>query len=508
MTESTASEDVTEVDLDDIQGNVVGFSKDHQRLLFIQFPNAATGRAFAAAMAAEVSSARLVRDFNRLRKDFQSHNADPTTLNVSWSNVGLSFAGLHMLGADGADAFPDEFKAGMAARASSVGDVDTSAPTNWVGAFAPNSGFVVHAVVVVAADSPSLLDERTASVRAIITQAGVTEYSTPQDGQTRPGDFRGHEHFGFKDGISQPSVAGLVSSSKGGEEIAVGEFLIGYEDQDGHVSGQPVPAVPPAAAPPAQPPGYLPTTAPSPTAAPLPDWCRNGSFLVYRRLRQDVAGFNNFLTTKVPSSAPSADALGAKLVGRWKSGAPLENVPGDGGVDTTTADPSVANPDVLSDDHINDFGYLEHDADGHLTPRAAHIRKTYPRDSMPPGREESDRHRVLRRGIPYGPEFVPNEPAYGAGAVPDAQDRGLLFLCYQASIARGFEFIQTQWANVPDFPNAGDGEDPIMAQNNAAPPFALNQNTHLTTARWVITTGGEYFFSPSIAGLRHLGDLT
>jgi Dyp-type peroxidase family len=228
---------------------------------------------------------------------------------------------------------------------------------------------------------------------------------------------------------------------------------------------------------------------------------------VYRRLRQDVGGFISFVTSEAETLGITPDQLGAKLVGRWKTGAPLEHVPGEPpDLDTAAADPSNAHPNVLDANHINNFGYLEHDADGHLTPRAAHIRKAYPRDEPPPGAEEANRHRILRRGIVYGAEFDPSEPAYGTDPVPADQDRGLLFLCYQSSIPRGFEFIQTSWANQPDFPQPGDGEDPIISQNVEHPPFTLPPNTHLATNRWVTTTGGEYFFAPAISALKLIGE--
>ncbi len=182
----------------------------------------------------------------------------------------------------------------------------------------------------------------------------------------------------------------------------------------------------------------------------------------------------------------------------------LEKVPGDRGVDPTVADPSLAHPTVLEDAHINNFGYQDNDPDGHLMPLAAHIRKVNPRDQSNPGRDESIRHRIARRGITYGPEFVDTETPYGAGPVPDNQDRGLLFLCYQSSIAKGFEFIQSQWANQPDFPTTTVGEDPIGSQNNPNVPFTLG-NVHLVTQPGVTTAGGEYFIAPSIAGIRHLG---
>jgi deferrochelatase/peroxidase EfeB len=128
-----------------------------------------------------------------------------------------------------------------------------------------------------------------------------------------------------------------------------------------------------------------------------------------------------------------------------------------------------------------------------------------PRSSNPPGKAESNRHRILRRGIPYGPEFQPGEQPYGQEPVGDDRDRGLLFVCYQASLARGFNFLQETWANARDFPQSGDGEDPIISQALAEREFNLPpQTAHLMMARWVFTTGGEFFFSPSIAAIAQL----
>jgi len=490
----------TPEDLRDIQGDIVGFNKDHQRLMFITFPDQPSGRRFCAGMVGEVNHAAEVKAANERFSERRKSSEDRLTEENSWVNLGISSGGLTQVAADGIQAFPLAFQQGMRPRAALIGDVDTSDPSTWVGPFA-NGQPPVHAMIILAADSPALLDDRTAAVRAVIQQAGVSGLGI-QDGNTRPADQAGHEHFGFKDGISQPSIAGVTRSSKGGGEIAAGEFLIGYENEDGEISGQGVAQAPQ----PTQPgdAGY--PNAVTPPVVSLPDWARNGSFLVFRRLRQDVGGFRSFLGQAAPQIGLSAEQLGARLVGRWPSGAPLEHVVGEPTTtDALATDPSAVNSAILEDEHINKFGYAQ-DPDGHLTSRAAHIRKTNPRDEQPPGGEEADRHRILRRGIVYGPEFVETEPPYGGGVVPDTQDRGLLFMCFQASIERGFEFIQGQWANKPDFPQAGDGRDPIISQDVAAPQLALPPNNpHVTTARWVTTTGGEYFFAPSISALRHLG---
>jgi deferrochelatase/peroxidase EfeB len=184
----------------------------------------------------------------------------------------------------------------------------------------------------------------------------------------------------------------------------------------------------------------------------------------------------------------------------------MEEVPAlPAGVNPAAADPSSATPAVLDDAQINNFDYEPGDSDGSRVPRAAHIRKVNPRAARP-GRIESNRHRMLRRGIPYGTEFQPNEGPYPQGPIGVDIDRGLLFLCYQSSLARSFNFVQQSWANARDFPQSGDGEDPIISQALQERDFNLPpQATHLMMARWVFTTAGEFFFSPSIAALKQLG---
>jgi Dyp-type peroxidase family len=486
--------------LKDLQGNLVGFNKDHQRLVFVNFPDAASGKAFLQAITPDIASASEVRAFNALYKEIHRRGGDEGTVEATWLNIALSATGLTAIGAAGTDSFPSEFMQGMSAQAQALGDTDESQPSNWLAPF--NTGATpVQGLIIIAADALEDLEAGYTRLQAKIAAAHVTELGH-QDGNVRRGPNRGHEHFGFKDGISQPGIAGVTQSSKHGTDtIATGEFIVGYPDEDGNVSGQSPPQGPPP-----QPgePGY-PGPAPAPPP-PLPDWTKNGSFLVYRRLRQDVAAFEQFVTQQAPALGIDPELLAAKLVGRWRSGAPMEPVPAlPAGVDPASTDPSVATPAVLRDNQINDFDYEPGDADGSRVPRAAHIRKVNPRSSNPPGKQESNRHRILRRGIPYGPEFQPGEQPYGQQPVGDDRDRGLLFLCYQSSLARGFSFVQQSWANARDFPQPGDGEDPIISQALAEREFNLPpQATHLLMARWVFTTGGEFFFTPSISALAQL----
>lgn len=480
------------LELDEIQGNILaGFNKDHASFLFLVLPqDAARAQAWLAEVADEVASTTEVQQFNDLFKLVKARHHDREVIEATWMNLAFSFSGLQALGVVQADLdqLPQEFKDGMRARAAQIGDAGDNTPANWPA----NLGQArIDALMIVASDSA---DDRREEVEHFIRRAALHGVSLvfQQDGMTRR-DAPGHEHFGFKDGISQPGIAGFNDQSliPGQDAIAPGEFVLGYPRQPEPPQPQPVQ------------PGYpAPTPPPEPDPLnPEPPWLKNGSFLVFRRLAQDVPGFQQFVTDSAAQEQWSEDLLGAKLVGRYRSGAPLE------GANNDQADPAVADPTTVDDQHINAFDYQQNDPDGTQVPRAAHIRKAYPRDEQPLGEPEAQRHRIIRRGIPFGESFHrggdPGTP-YAADVVfPD--DRGLCFACYQRSIADQFEFIQTQWVNSDSFPVQGDGVDPIISQAQPQRQLALPEaaTTPLQLAKqWVTTTGGEYFFAPSISTLK------
>lgn len=492
-------------DLNNIQGNVFGgFNKPHQALVYLMFADATTGKAFLAEMVDRLTTSQAVFDWKKTYNDMFpkdtgiGRHPDPNTeeLRAGWINLVLSFSGLSLLGAPEADALQPEFKAGMAAAKERIGDKDESDPGNWIDPFkAPGD---LHAMAIVGADTEAIREEQLAALRGVMGSNQVTELGN-QIGDILPEALAGHEHFGFKDGVSQPSVKGIEAPEGSDEQVDPDQFVL-------TASGQaPAPAPEPA------PSGGYPDPAP-PAPAQTPAWAIEGSYLVYRRLHQNVAGFQQFIGEHAADLGLSPDNLGSLFVGRYKSGAPLEMThkeaeehSGDGFV------PGDEEPRV-ADDVINDFDYEPQDTDGHLVPHAAHIRKVYPRNQKDPGEEEADRHRILRRGIPYGAPFKPGEAPYQGQGQPladDGNDRGLLFLCYQASIRDQFEFIQQAWVNSPTFPTveggAEAGRDPIISQDVEKPTFHIpSKDKTLELARWVLTTGGEYFFSPSISGLRQL----
>jgi Dyp-type peroxidase family len=489
-----------EIDLANIQGNVLaGFNKDHQRLLFFRIGEENRARNWLATIVDETATCEEVLAFNELfRRARSRRGGEAATPQATWLNIALTYPGLAALGVGGAELslFPDAFREGMAARAELLGDVDDSAPLRWVGPFASSD---VHGLVLLAADEPATLD-RLARVHTQRMGAHGIRIVFDDTGRVRV-DQPGHEHFGFRDGVSQPGIRGLTrrqnpddddQGAPGQDLLWPGEFVLGYPTQ--------IRSPDPDAEEKSE------NQKPGPISTSGPAWTADGSYLVFRRLRQDVAGFHRFLADTAERQGVSVERLGAKLVGRYPSGAPLERTEDQPkGFDPSRADPSVKDSSVLDPRKINNFEFGD-DEDGKLVPRAAHIRKAYPRDEKTPtgGEADTQTHRILRRGIPYGESFRENAPS-GSSAAADA-DRGLLFLGYQASLERQFEFVTSHWFNKSDHPERGDGHDPILSQATRTKRFTLpgGHPDHLTLQPFIFTTGGAYMFQPSIAALRRL----
>jgi Dyp-type peroxidase family len=502
---------------DNIQGNILaGFNKDLQTFLFVSFPPGSDPAAWLGAIVADVATVDEVEAFNSLFKRVnERRGGELGTVKATWMNVALTATGLARLDVppQELDQFDASFRVGMRARAPQIGDVGLNAPEHWQ---TPLGSTDIHALVLLAGDDRDDLDKEVLRNIDRMSRNGLC-LAFRLEGRART-DLPGHEHFGFKDGVSQPGIRGVTDPNPGdpnegqpGQDLLwPGEFVLGYPTQKGHPTppppipgppnygqGEPAPAVSTSEMP----------TEPGPDSVNGPPWAADGSYLVFRRLAQDVPGFNQFVAQTAAAEQKPEALIGAKLVGRYKSGCPLE-VPRDKpeGFDTQTADPSIADPSLLSDQEINNFEY-DRDAGGEIVPRAAHIRKAYPRNEATPGGGEADTqtHRLLRRGIAYGEPFDVGAPA-GTPHAGDAE-RGLLFLCYQRSLEDQFEFVQQRWVNNPNFPQQGDGQDPIIAQEATDRAFTAPglPQPQLQINQFVRTTGGEYFFQPSISALEKLG---
>ena len=475
---------LTDTQAQNIQGlGIAGFRKDRQQLIFVRIKDAKKARKLVGKLAHRTANAWEVKAFNDLFSEVRARGREGEgTIKATWVGALFSASGLAKLGI-GFDDLPagdcrDAFVAGMAARADKIGDTRPSdAPAQWLKEFRPGAG--VDMLIVVASDDSDEMAELIKKIHNDISTHGCVVVFDER-GHTLAGKMRGREHFGFKDGGSQPAIDGWDKPPADGEPKAMplGEFVLGYPD----LSGQTV---------------------------AVGDFWRDGSFVVFRRLRQDVAGFRQQANAGVSGSDPALDAAttAAKLVGRWPSGASLETSPtGDDGKVT------------------NAFGYAQ-DPNGLNVPRFAHVRKANPRDEarVDLTTEPTERHRILRRGAPYGPALA------GGLTVDDGKDRGLHFIAVVADPAQQFEFVQRQWLNDPNFPNGAvppgpnqpygppptpgelaDGPDPLAGEFDAGGQDALHQpagvHPFAVMHEVVAVTAGEYFFAPSFSALSELAE--
>jgi Dyp-type peroxidase family len=457
-----------------IQGNVLApFSKDYQQFAFLQFLDQGHAQAFLLQLLPLVSTNDEVTAFNQAFSAARGvAHEDPDDLSATWLSVSLTAHGLGVLCPAATkvlqESIWDSSSVGRflrgAASSPDVASTGPEAPANWLFG---RSDQVIDAVVTIAADTAQGLiglEQEVRQIAAIHDVVSVFE----QEGRVLPGARHGHEHFGFKDGISQPGVMGYdkpdptnqdqVTSKPGTLLTEAGEFVLGFPGHDN--------------------PGRA-----------VPSWMFDGSFLVIRRLAQDVPGWWAQAEQLSGKLGTSGDGVGAKLIGRWRSGVPTAVDP--------TNDPR-SGPDLSSD---NNFDY-SNDLQGASTPLCAHIRKVNPRSGTVPGEDEVSKHRILRRGVPYGAPF---DPAAGEDHGPDAS-RGLIFACYQASIGEQFEFLQQTWADNPNFSQTSTGPDPTIGPAGSAAIPAASGNQSVSLSRFVKLEGALYAFTPSMQTLQLLAD--
>ncbi|MEY2570183.1 MAG: hypothetical protein QOE63_533, partial [Acidimicrobiaceae bacterium] len=418
---------------------------------------------------------------------------------LSVTNVALTHGGLAALGApaEALATFPPEVVRGMPSRAAMLGDSGASAPERWELGGPANPP--IHLVVMVGALDQAAVDAAVAELRASLgAERGVVEVGL----ELGHGNSTFTEHFGFSaDGISQPVIEGFEGDQdRRVGMLAAGEVVLGHPNVLGIYPLSPAvdAANDPHAILPAFPEGALPEQR---------DLGRNGSYLVYRKLAQDVAGFWRYLQAQVDGSSSieaGMIALAAKLMGRWPSGTSLVLAPG-------ADDASLAGR--------NDFLYRPTDELGYACPMSAHIRRVNPRDSLHRVRDTgeeslhtSSQHRILRRGISYGDRFMPEGDVVAGrpplDAVDDGGARGVHFLALNADIERQFEFIQETWINDPSFNGFDDDKDPIVGDNDGTGSMTIQRHAvrqRLTNVpRFVTVRGGAYLFLPSMSALRFL----
>ena len=467
------------LDLEEVQGNILHAYGAACRNARYQFLRVEDGKAAEATVAI----GELLDEVG-----FGS-DRDPGESGVHL-NLAFTWSGLKALGVsdDVLATFPEDFREGASARSREhVGDRGVNAPDAWEDGFG-----AAHVLLMVHSGREDRCErfadacvKRAAGALTPVGAAQAAGLLGEASGDETCGAEVHREHFGFADGCSQPSIdgvndnresdgvyarvprrgmfpnlledVGLLRPKREWRLIPPGEFILGCEDEDGHVPDGPAPPLGP-----------------------------NGTFMVYRKLEQHVRTFNEHVADVAAQWRVDADALRAKIVGRTTAGEPLERP------DADTATNAVA---------ANAFTY-EDDRWGERCPMGAHIRRTHPRDALPGGAEVTTRHRMIRRGMPYGRAWTEES---------DGDERGLIFVAYVASIAQGFEFVQRAWCYEGHAFGLGDSPDYLLQQSDDRPNGSMvipgmgvlgPPPGPLVTVR-----GSEYLFVPSQAGCAWIAGL-
>jgi Dyp-type peroxidase family len=473
---------MAELEFKDIQGIVVSAYKHLHcsAFMLLRVKNAQQARAWIAQRAADITV---------------SEGKHPSlSVNLAFTSGGLQALGLKQ---EALATFSFPFQEGIAveSRARLLGDIDENDPSGWDWG-APNNA--VDILLMLYAENQTKLNAEVERQQNEFANGGVILVKNLEAGR-QPNT---NEHFGFNDGIGQPVMAGTANKERQlkrthhATELPAGEFLLGHPNVYNVIA--PSPAVKPEN----DPRGILPVipadAAGLNTEAGMHDLGRNGSYLVFRQLAQRVAQFWQFLDQACGVNGTgrqaAREALGAKFVGRWMSGAPL------------VLSPKQDNPALGNE---NNFAYYAKDPHGLACPIGSHVRRSNPRDSLgpdpPTALNSANRHRILRRGRSYGKQAADR-------MVEDGVDRGLHFICLNSDIERQFEFVQQTWINNPVFSGLDGEVDPLVGDLRKGDSIFTVQGEPLRRrvpglSRFVVVKGGAYFFLPGLRALKYIGSL-
>ena len=494
------------LDLDEIQGNVLpGFRKNHQHFVFFSINDAAAARAWLSKLYTRLSSAAIVLDAHRVWKRMkEQRGAEPDAVHFLLLNIALSASGLAKVTSKAeVDEFEDlAFTTGQSKRSRMIGDPDSEKQlghaANWL---VGGPKHAVDGVLILASDDLTWLEGEQKKLAAELSAQGM-KIEHEDRGDVFAAPTPGHEQFGFKDLISSPAVRGrwptdpydfvtartLPSgaafdslradfAAPGNRLIWPGHVIFGYGRQA----------------------ALDPRTYDAANQPKGPVWAKNGSFMVYRRLRQHSDVFWGFvedaakrLAETYPKSAPDKDRLAALLIGRWKTGTPLVRSP-DKDIGITGGGLNYFSYDRKQEPALpGDTAAEAADPDGVLCPVGAHIRKVNPRDQTTDLGISEHTPAILRRGITY---------------TATDSDKGLLFVAYQSSIVEQFELLMQRWMNKQRVPRPHAGCDPILSQSPGRVfylPIDGKVEKIAISKTFVEPTGGEYFFAPSIGFFKNI----
>src|SRR4051812_25756721 len=435
------------LELDDVQHYLL--TRPHATIAqynFMTFRSAEAGRKWVNVLSHIVGTAKKV---------MAASDAD-----MRWISLAFTFNGLRKMGLDEAslESFPEPFRQGMAARAAMLGDIGINDPKNWEDNITSED---LHAVVILFARNK---EERERCVKThdeyLAGTPGVEILSTLLIEAVPPYDYV-HEHFGYRDRITTPLIEGLGNECTPGSSppSKPGEFFLGYPDETGFMPLQPQPEI----------------------------LSKNGSFLGYRKMREHVGAFRDFLKAN-GKTEEEQELVAAKIMGRWrKTGAPLVLCP-------DKDDRELG----FDDQRNNNFDYEKMDPHGYACPMTSHIRRMNVRDTKVS--RIMNRRLIIRRGGTYGP-YLPED------APDDGANRGIAVFGGCTNLARQFEFLISVWANDPEFQELNE-RDPFAGSNDG--PFELTIPKRPIKKKlkglnaFTTVTGGAYFFLPGIKGLKFL----
>lgn len=417
------------------------------------------GRQLIKAVLPEVTSSQ----------DFQKDMAANLTLVMTYE--GLKALGLPQ---SSLDSFPENFKIGMAGRADILGDTGDNDPKHWLAPFGDKGD--IHICAAIIANSQATWQAKLAELKQ-----ALAPYSDSQNQNTAIEILVTHDFgadgavknvFGYRDGISNPEVAGSGIHLANNHErpIAAGEFVLGYQGEAGVISPMPQPEV----------------------------LGKNGAFMVLRKYQSHVADFNRYCLQQSDNDPAKADQLGAKMFGRWRSGAPI------------TLSPEHDDPALGEDEKRNNNFDYSNDSVGKGCPLGSHARRMNPRNTKDFILSDVRLHRIIRRSVSYG-DIVPPHVTKD-----DGKPRGLIFIGINAHAMDTLEFLQSQWINDGNFMNLGEERDPLLGVHEgndhaeadvfSVPAEPIRQR-HTGILQFNTLQGGEYLFIPSLSALKWISEL-